>query len=472
MSKPADIPIGTADGKTARRHSRPAAASPQNKGAAAVKQSAAPGSPSPMAVMASGVTAVATGHVAPAAGGRRRKARSSKPRLLWIGDALVPTGFATVTHAVLNHLRHEWDVIVSGVNYNGAPHELPYDVMPAWQGGDMWGINRFKHLCTEFDPAAVIINNDWWNVAEFAKAAPDGVSIIGYMPVDGGNLDTAAMLELNRLHAAVWYTDFGHRAAVAAGFTGLRHVIPHGIDTELFQPLGKPEARLQLGLSVPPDAFIVGNINRNQPRKRLDLTVQIFAAWVKQHGIADAYLLMHCAQKDTGWDLRRVASYYGVSDRLILTGAEDIRDLQDVSSLSCIYSSLDVQMTTTLGEGWGLTTMEGMACGIPQIVPASSALGEWARPAVKIPCSRTLIHPEINTVGSLVDEEPFVAALQALYQSKDERGRLAQEGLGYVRGDAFRWETVARQFQALLAAAPRQAKRRRDTSESACSSMA
>jgi hypothetical protein len=386
--------------------------------------------------------------------------RSLKPRLLWIGDVLVPTGFATVTHAVLERLHHDWEVIVSGVNYDGSAHQLPYQVIPAWQGGDMWGMNRFQDLCAEFDPAAVVINNDWWNVAQFAKIAPAGVPIIGYMPVDGGNLDPEAMAELNKLHAAVWYTRFGHQAACAAGFTGGAHIIPHGIDTEVFEPADRHEARRLLGLKVPSIAFIVGNVNRNQPRKRLDLTIQIFAAWVKQHNITNAHLLLHCAQKDTGWDLRRVAACYGVADRLILTGAEDIRDLQDSSMLKFIYNCLDVQMTTTLGEGWGLTTMEGMACGIPQIVPDSSALGEWATPAVKIPCSRTLIHPEINTIGALVDEAPFVAALQALYQSKAARSRLSEQGLAHVRGETFRWKNVARQFQALLASIPRKTKRR------------
>ncbi len=434
---------------------------------------------SPRMVMASGVSALFTGRSVKASkntpsspryssGGRR-----GKPRLLWVGDALVPTGFATVTHAVLDHLRHDWEVIVSGVNYDGAAHDLPYRVMPARQDGDMWGMNRFQHLCTEFDPSAVVINNDWWNVAQFARIAPVKVPIIGYMPVDGGNLDPAAMVELNRLHAAVWYTDFGHGAAGLAGFTGQRQVIPHGIDSEVFRPSDRRASRQKLGLAIPPDAFIVGNINRNQPRKRLDLTIQIFAAWIKQHGISNAHLLLHCAQKDTGWDLRRVAAYYGVADRLILTGAEDIRDLQDVHRLRSIYNCLDVQMTTTLGEGWGLTTMEGMACGIPQIVPDSSALGEWAKPAIKIPCSRTLIHPEINTAGALVDEVPFVAALQALYQSKATRVRLAAEGLAHVRGEDFRWETVAGQFHALLAAAaPGQVKRRQETQSRIFSSRA
>jgi D-inositol-3-phosphate glycosyltransferase len=376
--------------------------------------------------------------------------RTRKPRLLWIGDALVPTGFATVTHAVLNHLRRDWDVVVSGINYNGAAHNLPYHVMPAWQGGDMWGMNRFTHLCAEFDPAAVIINNDWWNVAKFAMMAPKGVPVVGYMPVDGGNLDPADMQALNRLHAAVWYTNYGHREAVKTGFKGARHVIPHGIDTTLFQPMNRDEARRLLDLNVPKNAFIIGNLNRNQPRKRLDLTIQIFADWIKRNSVSNAFLLLHCAQKDTGWNLRRVAAFHGVADRLLLTGSDDIRELQGTHHLNLIYNSLDVQMSTTLGEGWGLTTMEGMACGIPQIVPDSSALAEWAVAAVKVPCSRVLMNPEINTTGALVDHEPFVIALQSLYQNGTQRRRLAARGLALVRANQFRWSAVAKRFSSIL----------------------
>lgn len=379
--------------------------------------------------------------------------KTRKPRLLWIGDALVPTGFATVTHAILDHLRHDWDVLVSGVNYDGSAHELPYQIIPAWQGGDMWGMNRFQHFCAEFDPAAVIINNDWWNVAQFARLAPKNVPLIGYMPVDGGNLDPNAMRDLGRLHAAVWYTDHGHQEAVKAGFKGRRHVIPHGIDTQVFQPVRRDEARRLLDLNVPRNAFIVGNLNRNQPRKRLDLSIQIFADWIKRHQITNAFLLLHCAQKDTGWDLRRVAAFHGVADHLLLTGGENMRDLQSPRHLQLIYSSLDVQISTTLGEGWGLTTMEGMACGIPQIVPDSSALAEWAVPAVKIPCSRLLMNPEINTIGALVDHEPFVAALQSLHTNKALRQAISEKGIAHVRSINFDWQNIAEQFHAILAPA-------------------
>ena len=460
MKKPAPKPVSSQQSACKKTPAAAGAALPKAKKvqskAPVVKRSLAKSAlrstTAPNAVLASGVASAggAQAFDAPISPVMAGSARSTKPLLLWIGDALVPTGFATVTHSVLDHLRQDWDVVVSGVNYDGSPHGLPYRVMPAWQGSDMWGMNRFQALCAEFAPAAVIINNDWWNVAEFVKLAPKGMPVIGYMPVDGGNLDPAAVRELNRLHAAVWYTDFGHREAVKAGFRGKRHVIPHGIDTGVFQPMPRGEARQLLDLNVPRSAFIVGNLNRNQPRKRLDLTIEIFADWVRSHAVADAFLLLHCAQKDTGWDLHRVAEYHGCADRLLLTGSEGIRDLQGTHHLQFIYNSLDVQMSTTLGEGWGLTTMEGMACGIPQIVPNSSALAEWAEPAVKVPCSRTLMNPEINTTGALVDHAPFVAALDTLYRNKAARAELAARSLQHVRQDGFTWSSIARQFNAVL----------------------
>lgn len=379
------------------------------------------------------------------------KRRKVKGRLLWIGDAGVPTGFATVTHSVLRHLQQDWEVIVSGVNYEGQPHRHPYRIMPAKQGhGDMWGMNRFASLCAEFAPDVVVINNDWWNVAGFLQRAPECLPIVAYMPVDGANLNTEILPQLNGLAAAVWYSEFGHREAVKAGFQGARHVIPHGIDLDRWKPVEKSLARDLLELTVPQDAFIVGNVNRNQSRKRLDVTVQFFAEWVRTKDIRNAWLLLHCARQDAGWDLERLARHHGVADRLILTGGDTMHDPVDPSKLQLIYSSLDVQVSTTLGEGWGLTTMEGMACGVPQIVPDWAALGEWAKPAVKVPCSTQLAHPGINTIGALPDKDAFIGQLNRLHRDAALRAKLSLESSAFVRQPGFAWSEVARQMDEVL----------------------
>jgi glycosyltransferase involved in cell wall biosynthesis len=390
------------------------------------------------------------------------KARPSKPlkrkrvkgRLLWIGDAVAPTGFATVTHAMLQHLRHDWEIVVSGINYGGQPHRHPYRILPAQQGhGDMWGLNHFSSLCAEFAPDVVVINNDWWNVAAFVKRAPKALPLVGYMPVDGANLDPAVLPQLNRLSAAVWYTHFGHGEALKAGFRGARHVIPHGMDIARWSPVSKSLARDLLELPLPANAFVVGNVNRNQPRKRLDVTIQYFAEWVREKNVPTAWLLLHCAKQDIGWDLERLARHHGIANRLILTGGETMHDAADASKLQLIYSALDVQISTALGEGWGLTTMEGMACGAPQIVPDWAALGEWAAPALKVPCSTQLAYPGINTIGALPDKEAFIAALDRLHRDAALRAKLARESVAFVRQPHFAWSEIARRMGEVLTSA-------------------
>jgi D-inositol-3-phosphate glycosyltransferase len=385
-----------------------------------------------------------------------------KGRLLWIGDAVVPTGFSTVTHAMLQHLLADWEVIVSGVNYEGQRHRHPYRIVSARQGrnGDMWGLNNFRNVCAEFAPDVVAINTDWWNVANFLQRAPKDLPIVGYMPVDGANLDPAILPQLSSLASAVWYTDFGHRQAVKAGFRGARKIIPHGIDTSQWSPVDRALARDLLDLPVPEGAFIVGNVNRNQPRKRLDVTIQFFAEWVRARKLRNAWLLLHCARQDIGWDLMQLAKHYGVADRLILTGGDSMHQAVEASRLQLIYSALDVQVSTTLGEGWGLTTMEGMACGVPQIVPDWAALGEWPLPAVKVRCTTQLTHPGLNTIGALPDKEAFIAALDRLHRDTAQRAKLSRECLAFVRQPQFAWTEVARQMSDVLELALQKGARR------------
>lgn len=383
----------------------------------------------------------------------RRK--SVKSRLLWIGDAVAPTGFATVTHAVCGELRRDWEVFVSGINYEGGGHPHPYTILPACQGGDMWGIDRFAALCAEFNPDAVLINNDWWNVAAFLQQAPAGIPIAAYMPVDGRNLDHRIVPQLNRLAAAAWYTDFGWREAVKSGFRGERWVVPHGIDCRRFRPVDQALARETLGLAVPERAFIVGNVNRNQPRKRLDLTIQFFAEWIRSRNIRDAWLLLHCARQDAGWDLESLARFHRIADRILFTGGDGLRDAPASSLLPLVYGSLNVQATTTAGEGWGLTTMEGMACGIPQLVPDWAALGEWAQPALRVPCPVQVAHPQINTIGALPDKEAFIARLDELYRNSSLRSQLAADGMRFTRQAGFQWSSVAAVLDDMLRSAIR-----------------
>lgn len=379
-----------------------------------------------------------------------------KPTVLWVADAVVHTGFSRVTHNVLDYLQRSWDVHLLGLNYLGDPHPYPYAIYPAVIGGDTWGIGRLKELIEKVKPDVIVINNDPWNIALYLKEIQDlPVPIVAYMPIDARNQMTAR--HLNPLALAIAYTDFGKRELKFGGYMGDTDVIPHGVDANVYHPMDKIEARKALSFSkdVSLNAFIFGNVNRNQPRKRLDLTLQYFAEWwVRAGQPRDAHIFLHASNRDIGFQLTQLAAYYGVLTQLIMTNPNmnPSHGVAEVDMLK-IYNAFDVQLNTGLGEGWGLTTHEGMACGVPQILPDYAAFGEWCKDAaVLVPCTTFAATPQtINTIGAIPDMEEFILAMDTLYHDAQARERWGLAGFRRATEPRFRWVTIAKQFhQALM----------------------
>lgn len=362
------------------------------------------------------------------------------PKLLWCGDTCGGTGFSGVTQAILLRLSESWDIVALGANDDGDPRTLPYKIYPAG-GRGVFGAQRLQAIVVEEQPDLVCVLNDPWVVASFA-AQPIGRPLVAYLPISGPNVAHAK--QLNALTLAVFSTDFGATTTKQSGYTGPYAVIPHGIDRDVYYPVDQLEARKRLGFAtvLPPGAFIVGNVNRNQPRKRLDLTIQWFAEWWERNDKPDgAYLYLHCARHDVGYDVRQLAKYYGIQQRLI-TG-HDVPE----SMMRFVYSVFDVQVTTTLGEGWGLTTLEGMACRVPQIVPDWAALGDWAREAARlVPCTSTAAVPRCNMLGGIPDRVEFIASLDALYADSALRAEYAARGYRLASEPRYAWDAVSRQF--------------------------
>jgi D-inositol-3-phosphate glycosyltransferase len=383
---------------------------------------------------------------------------TSKPVLankhvLWIGDAVAQTGFARATHNTVGELKKRgWDVSVLGVNYFGDPHDYPYKIYPARNGGDLFGYGRVADLVVNLEPDVVVIQNDPWNVPDYVEEIRRvrNVPIVASMPVDGDNCRARA---LNELTHAIFWTTHAKIEAEKGGYSGPATVIPLGVDLDVYKPMDRGEARRAWNLPEKvQNAFIVGNVNRNQPRKRLDLTIAWFCDWIRQHKIDDAYLLLHIAPTgERGYDCKQLMTYFGGTGKLIYAQVAHAIGI-DERDMRSTYACMDVQVTTTQGEGFGLTTLEGMACGIPQIVPQWAALGEWATAAIQVPCveiSATWGEAS-NAIGGIAGRVQFQHALTRLYRRRDERERISTEGLALVQEPRYRWQNIGKEFDRVL----------------------
>ena len=375
-------------------------------------------------------------------------------KLLWIGDGPdCPSGFGRATREILDTLRYTFDVTVLGINYRGDPGTVPYPVYAAAPGGDAFGVGRLVWMVDVAQPDVIVIQQDGWNIPPYIhqlRKFPehDHIPVVAAVAVDGKNFNGKW---LDGVTLAIFWTDFAAQEARLGGYEGPLAVIPLGVDRTVYFPEPQHEARRRRLPEVLWDAFIIGNVNRNQPRKRWDLTVKFFAEWVKRSQIDDAYLYMHTAPTgDLGTNVKELARYYGVLERLALMEPPTWYGIPE-AQMRETYNCFDVCITTTQGEGFGLPTLEAMACGIPVIAPDWSALGDWAVGAVDlIPCPTTLIGPPyVNVIGGIPDQGEFVAALDRMYMDK-YRKVSGKRALVRASEERFSWNHIGEAWASTL----------------------
>jgi glycosyltransferase involved in cell wall biosynthesis len=432
----------------------------------------------------------------------------SKIRLSIIADAGAPTGFATVTHQIAWYLQEtgEYDINILGINFSGKPNEWSkkLTIWPAKLGGDSLGMSYAQSFFEETKPDIRFLFQDFWNIPHYlADMRPGTPGVVAYYPVDSPNIKGNYMLSLGAAAEVACYTDFGVQESVRGTTEGWEtvkdqaktagldkvnlltinvagafdtksssiigggdvvvpakqikkllkkdtyNVIPHGIDVTKFFPVDAKVAREKLNMDL--DWFIVGNVNRNQSRKRQDLTIQAFAEFAEDK--PNARLVLHCVRMDPrGWDLVQLAEYYGVKDKLIMTHDLFEEMTATLEELNLVYNSFDVQVNTCGGEGFGLTNFEGAACRVPQIVPDWSATKEiWEGSGLLIDV--VAVRHEmalINTAQAVIDVHHLVTMLNELYESPDKLQALGDSCWETTQRPEYTWESVGEKFDRMF----------------------
>jgi D-inositol-3-phosphate glycosyltransferase len=391
---------------------------------------------------------------------------TTKRRVLWVGDAVASSGFAMCSHAVCDHLHARgWDVHVLAINYYGDPHPYPYTIYPSFNplegGRDLWGVDRLPLLISQLAPDLVVILQDPWNIPGYFRSIDGAVAsglfspgsdsdsgstlppIVGWLAVDGKGQKADG---LDRLAKVIVWTEFARDELRQAGYGGHPAIVPLGVDTATFYPHDKAESRKVVCPSLPADSYIIGVVGRNQPRKRLDLTLAYFAEWVSACDIPNAYLFLHVGPTgDKGFDLQQLAAYHGLKGRVLVSNPHIGRGY-DSALMPQIYSAFDLYWTTTQGEGWGLPALEAMACGVPCLLPDWSGLGSWAKDAAcLVPCTSTAVTAPIGqlayTIGGVPDRDRTIGALQLLYA--DRAARRTYGDLGRRLAEGLTWKNTA-----------------------------
>lgn len=391
-------------------------------------------------------------------------------RVLVIAEGASPTGFSRVTTSIFTELYQKLRV------QQLTPHPLPFDrpasdppwsinALPEVSGGKR--IQAIAHAVLEFQPHIVWILADIQILREYAYLRTEWdsarkCSVIAYCPVDLVPLPPDLVEPLHSLDFLVAYTEYG-RAALCNAFQQVIEnesafvappvgVIPHGVDTTVFKPIDRTTARVQL-LGKEPDlssAFIVLNANRNQPRKRIDLTMAGFAKFAVDKP-NDVLLHLHMGLRDRGWDLPILAHRLGIEDRMIFTSGSISPPFVDLARLNLIYNAADIGVNTAVTEGWGLCAFEHAATGAPQILPSHSVFKElWDSTGVLVSPCLSLIRPDGLFEEHYVSAEDIASALNRLYLDEEYRTEMGRKAQSNALKSHLSWKSVSEQWEKLF----------------------
>jgi len=128
-------------------------------------------------------------------------------------------------------------------------------------------------------------------------------------------------------------------------------------DTKIRKELFKGEKDLN-------DYFIFGVVARNQPRKNYPELIQAWAEFAERYD--DVLLWLHTAPTDPA---RKVVNLHFLVDQLgcadSVVFSDSVSSFYGMSSkeMADVYNIFDCHFLATAGEGFGIPTIEAMACG-------------------------------------------------------------------------------------------------------------
>ncbi len=315
-----------------------------------------------------------------------------KKLLVYSDSANCSTGFGNVARHVLSRVLDRYEICMFGVNeYFNSPNPLPVRTIPALPNAqnDPFGKQKFVEFIVSEGANYDIwfLQNDihsWGNLAEIVmniRGRGKNPHIFTYTVVDGPIRKEDTWF-LSCVDVGGIPSEYGIREILRHDphlAYKLRH-IPHGVDSNEFFPL--PDDAIKKFkkdvMGCDEDDFLIVNVNRNSSRKDIVRSLMYFGHLHKKRPNAKMYLHMERDEEQyKGWNLNRVLeTNRGFFRNVSFPKDFSVNQGVNLQILNSIYNAADLVISTTLGEGFGLSCVEAMAAGTLVMMPDNSSLSE------------------------------------------------------------------------------------------------
>lgn len=413
-----------------------------------------------------------------------RQKVEKKKILVWSDSVLAPTGYATVSRHIMKALhdtgKYEIDQLAINHYYTFYDRkEYPYQIVSAkGRSGDPHGRQLFVDTIKSGVYDIILVINDVSVTSEVGDGMDKIYDIIQkrnrkipyliyYYPVDCMVIPEDAGM-IRAADRAVAYTEFAKKETEMAGLK-VTDVIYHGADTKAFiktSQQNKDTLRRQLFKIEDPKTFLWINVNRNSLRKDVAKTIFAFAEFKKK--VTDnTKLYLHMASKDSSsgliLDLKPLIRRLGLTLNYdVLFPSYNMNIGVSIPILNQLYNCADAYISTHLGEGWGLSVGDAMACGLPCVLPDNTVTPEvtdGGKNAYVYPCKEWCF---IETSGprKLGRLEDIVSSMEDLYTDwkEEKQGKKTKMTDKILKSTEFvnkhSWSNIVKKWVTLFGSLP------------------
>ncbi|MBA0885559.1 glycosyltransferase family protein [Flavobacterium undicola] len=370
------------------------------------------------------------------------------------------TGFGRIAAGIAKSIAVEYEVHVVGLGLN--------EVEETWLGHqhhilDATRTSTLATLASRLCPSLIILIGQGqllaWQVTRLRRDGFLG-AILSYVPVEGKVHSSLPLIGLEQSTTVVAYTDIGAKILTRALEEQSQLIsrrlpfittISHAIDKPL---ISKIEQRQQLREKLFPtyshlsDGIWILNANRNDLRKRPELTLKAFAAIAVLR--PNITLVLHCQPTRGGCDLRIERDRLGLRGRVILT--HEMRpELWSDEHLVQLYTCCEIGINSCMGEGWGLVAFEHSLYGGAQILPAHEGLREiWGDAPLWVPVSGNIPMDDVFS-GQIPDHEDLSIAILQLIDQPNKANQIALACATRSFDPKLGWKSIGIEWLNLIA---------------------
>jgi glycosyltransferase involved in cell wall biosynthesis len=295
---------------------------------------------------------------------------------VWSNSYNAPTGYGQQTTMLVDRLKRSGlDVaMLSNYGLEGIPSTIktPYGEIPHYPRGiDQYsndsGPQDHQTFVAQFDKPNLFIS--LYDVWVMKSAQYDNFPIASWVPLDHVTMPPGVEKFLRKDNVTpIAMSPHGVRQMNAKGIEC--EYAPHAIDTKVYKPtykIGAHEINEYLGIK--PETFVVGAVAANKAsglvhRKAYGELILAFSIFAKDKPDAVLYLHTDSFGYSGGWNLLNILASLGVKkEQVIFPNPQDYRFGLAQSDLAALYTRMDVLLAPSLGEGFGVPSLEAQSCG-------------------------------------------------------------------------------------------------------------